>query len=185
MTGEGRAAWSLTAGATAEVGPLGPSDGEEFLELCLALDRESSLMMLESDERARNVDVVRRELAAAAAADDARLGARVDGELAGYVALERGRFRRNRHSAELVLGVRARFGGRGVGGHLLQAAERWARKRGVDRIELTVMEHNGRARRLYERCGYVVEGRRTRSLIVDGREVAELSMARLWDRPGV
>jgi ribosomal protein S18 acetylase RimI-like enzyme len=42
----------------------------------------------------------------------------------------------------------------GVGRALLDAVEAWARGRGIDRIELTVFEFNGGARRLYEGAGF-------------------------------
>jgi len=47
--------------------------------------------------------------------------------------------------------------GRGVGRALLDAAEGWARQRGHAFITLTVFEGNRRARRVYERRGYLAE----------------------------
>jgi RimJ/RimL family protein N-acetyltransferase len=41
------------------------------------------------------------------------------------------------------------------------------------------MAHNQRAFRLYERMGFVVEGRRRECLLVDGDFVDELYMAKL------
>ena len=45
--------------------------------------------------------------------------------------------------------------GRGLGGHLLAAAERLAHKRGADRLRLEVRADNKAAIRLYARSGYV------------------------------
>lgn len=47
--------------------------------------------------------------------------------------------------------------GRGVGRALLAAAERWGEAEGFPYLTLHVFEGNDRARRLYERTGYVVE----------------------------
>ncbi|OUO93858.1 GNAT family N-acetyltransferase [Cloacibacillus sp. An23] len=44
--------------------------------------------------------------------------------------------------------------GRGVGSALLAACEEWARGRGLEYMELNVLEANAAARRLYERAGY-------------------------------
>ncbi len=41
------------------------------------------------------------------------------------------------------------------------------------------MAHNARAIRVYERHGFQVEGRRRQCLLVDGRYVDELYMAKL------
>ena len=44
--------------------------------------------------------------------------------------------------------------GQGVGSALLAACEEWARGRGLEYLELNVLEANEAARRLYERTGY-------------------------------
>ena len=55
---------------------------------------------------------------------------------------------------------RARYRRRGIGRALLDAAERWARERGVRKLELHVFPHNEAAIALYERAGFVREGYR-------------------------
>lgn len=54
---------------------------------------------------------------------------------------------------------------------------------GLHRLELTVMAHNTRAIRLYERMGFTVEGRRSECLLVDGTFVDELTMAVILPAP--
>jgi RimJ/RimL family protein N-acetyltransferase len=49
----------------------------------------------------------------------------------------------------------------------------------LQRIELTVFETNARAKRAYEKVGFVVEGTRRRSEFVDGRMVSSHVMALL------
>ncbi len=46
------------------------------------------------------------------------------------------------------------------------------------RVELTVLVKNERARQLYERLGFVVEGRRRYSVIAEGEIEDEWLMAR-------
>lgn len=48
--------------------------------------------------------------------------------------------------------------GAGLGRRLLDAAVGWARERGCHKVGLEVWPHNTRARRLYERAGFVEEG---------------------------
>jgi RimJ/RimL family protein N-acetyltransferase len=103
-----------------------------------------------------------------------------DGDcILGFAHAERGRYLRNQHSANVVIGLLPRARGRGLGTRLLGAIEDRAVRDGVSRLELTVMVHNTAAIGLYRKCGYVQEGVRRRSLIVDGRPVDELSMAKL------
>jgi GNAT superfamily N-acetyltransferase len=54
-----------------------------------------------------------------------------------------------------VLAVRADSRGRGVGTALLEAAAVGAKDEGADRLLLEVVDTNGRARELYERCGFL------------------------------
>jgi len=54
---------------------------------------------------------------------------------------------------------------------------------GVHRVELEVYEHNPRARRVYEKCGFRVEGRRREALLWDGVRYDALLMAVLRTDP--
>lgn len=97
----------------------------------------------------------------------------------GYVEATGGGYRRNRHCAQVVIGVRASASGRGIGTALLDELDRWAVRRGVRRLALTVMAHNERAISLYRRCGFELEGMRRASVGVDGAYLDELLMAKL------
>jgi RimJ/RimL family protein N-acetyltransferase len=70
--------------------------------------------------------------------------------------------------------------GQGIGRRLLERAIEWARGSGVvTRIELHVFTRNEGAIRLYERCGFAVEGTRRRSVRRDGEYLDDLVMALL------
>jgi RimJ/RimL family protein N-acetyltransferase len=155
-------------------------DVEALLELYLKLDGETSFMMVEPGERSRSVEAMRlRVLEAETCPDGTLLVAEMDGRLVGFLEACGGRYRRDRHSVTLAMGVCRDAWGHGVGRQLLEAAEAWARARDKHRLELTVMAHNERAVRLYTRAGFEVEGTRRHSLQVDGRWVDELAMAKL------
>ena len=49
--------------------------------------------------------------------------------------------------------------GRGVGSQLMEAALGWAKDQDAHKIELEVWPHNTGALRLYEKFGFVAEGR--------------------------
>jgi RimJ/RimL family protein N-acetyltransferase len=160
--------------------PAVPADAEGLLDLKLKLDRESSFMMFEPGERRQTPAEVAAELEEVEArSNSVVLVADDGGALLGYVEAEGGRFRRSRHCAYVVIGVRQAAGGRGVGSALLRELSSWAQRQGVHRLELTVMAHNARAIALYEAAGYELEGTRRRSLVLDGRYVDELSFAKL------
>ncbi len=54
---------------------------------------------------------------------------------------------------------------------------------GLHRVELQVYEHNPRALRVYEKCGFRVEGRRRDALLWDGVRYDSLMMAVLRTDP--
>lgn len=73
------------------------------------------------------------------------------------------------HSGVLGMGVIDGFREQGVGAALMKATLDRAREIGLTRVELTVREHNVRAKKLYEKFGFVVEGVKRRGVFVDGR----------------
>ena len=105
-----------------------------------------------------------------------------DGRIVGQLMLQGGKRRNVRHAATLGITVGREHRGQGVGRRLMEYAIDWARAGGVvTRIELTVFVRNSNAIRLYESCGFVVEGRRRRSIHRDGEYMDDLVMALLLD----
>jgi RimJ/RimL family protein N-acetyltransferase len=68
--------------------------------------------------------------------------------------------------------------GRGIGRRLVAAAIDEARARGARRLRLRMLAHNAAARRVYEACGFVVEGVLREEFLLDGRYVDDVLMAR-------
>jgi len=161
--------------------PIQESDVTAFLALRTQLDAETHFMMLEPGERDQDLVQQRAELRSVLAHANHTISLAVteDQQLAGYLEAEGGRFRRNRHTAVIVLGILSAYRGQGIGTRLLQSIEAWAKTCGVQRLELTVMVHNDAAQALYTKMGFVIEGRRQWSLLIDGAFVDEYSMAKL------
>jgi putative acetyltransferase len=86
---------------------------------------------------------------------------------------------RLRLSGSLFVYVASQHQGQGIGTSLMHAlldlADQWLLLR---RVELTVLTENEGAKRLYERLGFVVEGRRKMSVISQGELKDEWLMAR-------
>lgn len=161
------------------------TDASAFLALLHRLDEETAFMMLEPDERQTTVDEQRQRIRGWMENErDIVLVADASAELAGFVTLQGGGFRRNEHSGYLVIGVRQKYSGRGLGRRLMTAVEALARQRGFHRLELTVMTHNQRALDLYRKLEFEIEGLRKDSLQVDGRYVDEYNMAKLLGESG-
>lgn len=157
-------------------------DAEQFLDLCLTLDNETDFMMFEPGERTSTVEQERERIHAILnAANQTIVVAEDAGSLVGYIGLYGAEYRRARHVAYIVAGVRASHAGKGIGSALFREGEVWARQAGITRLELTVMTHNDTAVRLYQRRGFEIEGTRTRAMRVNDRYVDEFYMAKLLD----
>ena len=155
------------------------ADVAKVVRMLDALDEETRFMMFEPGERGLDVARFAGWLPHLRLMQDCYLVAS-DGEcILGFAHAERGRYLRNQHSANVVMGMLPRARGRGLGTRLLGAIDAWAAPEGVSRLELTVMSHNAPAIGLYRKCGYRQEGVRRRSLIVDGVPIDELLMAKI------
>jgi RimJ/RimL family protein N-acetyltransferase len=102
-----------------------------------------------------------------------------DGKIIGYLSAQRGTLRRIKHTAYIVIGIRKQHQHKGIGTRLFKKLVDWAEANGIKRLELTVMYLNTSARHLYENVGFVVEGIKKRSMLVDGEYVDEYYMAKL------
>ena len=97
----------------------------------------------------------------------------------GMLKLAGNRRKRVKHVAELSIAVLEDFQGVGLGSTLMKLSLEWARLHGIKRVELTVIEENRRAIRLYEKFGFQVEGRLKSYARLDERFVDALLMAKL------
>jgi RimJ/RimL family protein N-acetyltransferase len=64
--------------------------------------------------------------------------------------------------AHLGMAILDGYRSMGIGSELLGSLIEWARERGAHKVELTLWPWNERARALYEKFGFVVEGNRRR-----------------------
>jgi ribosomal protein S18 acetylase RimI-like enzyme len=102
-----------------------------------------------------------------------------DRQVAGHLTLRGGgQLPSHEHVLEIVgVAVAPQHQGHGVGRALVEAALVEARRREARKVSLRVLGPNGSARRLYERCGFRVEGVLHEEFLLDGRYVDDVVMA--------
>jgi len=66
----------------------------------------------------------------------------------------------------------------GIASALLESAERVARESAATKLSLRVLGSNTAAIRLYERHGYLVEGRYVNEFLIDGEHVDDVTLAK-------
>lgn len=162
--------------------PVKSEDAESLFNLMCILDKETPFMMYESGEREKTTDIsgLRSKIEDAVLGGDFLLAAEDGGKtIVGYMWAERGRMNRILHTAYIVVGIRESYRRQGIGTEFFAKLDEWARKNRVVRLELTVECANTAAIHLYEKNGFVVEGRRVRSMKLDNAFVDEFYMAKL------
>jgi len=89
----------------------------------------------------------------------------------------------SRHCGRLAMGVDPDYRGRGIGSRLMLATLAAAESRGLERIELHVVETNQVAIRLYEKFGFEQEGILRNARKLDGRYEHKIAMSLFLHRP--
>jgi RimJ/RimL family protein N-acetyltransferase len=139
-------------GSTWRVRPIVAEDFDELFGLVTAVAAEGKWIGVEGPlDRDVALGRWRAELENPASQ---RWVALVDGRLIGEatVTIASG-------IATLAMQVSADYRGQGVGHGLLDQVVSWSRDQGAYKLTLTVWPHNHPARQLYERFGFVEEGR--------------------------
>lgn len=103
-------------------------------------------------------------------------------QIVGEVNLYAGPRKAEQHAAVLGISVRSGWRDQGLGTRLMTAALDYARNESsLKRIELRVFETNLAAIHLYKKFGFIIEGRRRKSIYKEGKYIDDLLMAVLLD----
>lgn len=114
----------------------------------------------------------------AAERGDLFLIAESNGVPVGEINLRRGTRAAFKHTVVVGMSVAPAWRNRRIGSALMQRTLKWAKAQGnVRRVELWVYASNAPALRLYERHGFVVEGRRRGAICAGDSYVDDLLMA--------
>jgi putative acetyltransferase len=156
------------------------ADAPAILSLHLAAASRGGGLAREPDEM--NLAGVEAALARPLA-NGVALSAWMDGGIAGEIHASRlGPRQFDRNLTDLTVAVHPDAQGRGVGAALFEALFEAAAKLTprIERIELMCREGNSHAVRLYQRLGFVIEGRFTRRVrLPDGTIEDDLAMAKV------
>lgn len=157
-----------------------PDDAPAMLAMVGIIAREGVYFLVEPEDL-RNEEQQRERIAKIDPEKEGWFVAFVDGEFAGFVDAKREALGKVRHVAGLGIGLNPRFRGMGIGTLLMQEIEEWARSIGVKKLTLGVFATNTVARRLYEKCGYELEGIQRRHFLIRGEYVDDVVMAKWLD----
>jgi RimJ/RimL family protein N-acetyltransferase len=159
--------------------PIAVSDAENFVELSKRID-ESGFMLYEPGERETTVEQQRKLIERILSEKKSIFFVAEDGnKLVGFIAALGDNLKRNQHSAYLVLGILEEHQGQGVATKLFKHIFEWAKEVEISRLELTVIKDNLKAFNLYRKMGFIIEGEKVHSLVINGKFVNEYYLYKL------
>jgi RimJ/RimL family protein N-acetyltransferase len=82
------------------------------------------------------------------------------------------------HVADLALALIAEYRDRGIGSRMMAYMIDWARAQGLRKLTLGVFATNARARHVYEKFGFGVEGMLSAQHLIRGAYLDEILMAK-------
>ena len=155
-----------------------PADAHALVQLGRAVGSEPEGWLI-STSRWRTTADERRYLRALRRHPDAAVFVVESGDgIVGRLSIARDPHPASAHVADLGLMVARHHRRRGAGRALMLAAERWAGRAGIAKLELHVFPHNTPAIALYESLGYRREGFRRHHYRRDGAFVDAILMAK-------
>lgn len=105
-----------------------------------------------------------------------------DNHVIGVTGFIGGKRRALRHTGSIGIAIDKEWRSKGVGTAMMQFLIDWARGTGIiTRMELEVNTNNERAVHVYQKVGFVVEGRKQKALFKEGRYLDNYVMALLLE----
>lgn len=156
------------------------NDADNMLKMLLELDKETEYMLFEADERPNDINRVKAMINQSINGDNLLLIATEDDNIIGFLSAQRGIIRKIKHTAYIVVGIREKFRGKGIGKKLFCELDLWAKENNISRLELTVMCQNSMAKQLYEKNGFEVEGTKRNSIFMNGKYIDEYYMSKIY-----
>ncbi|GEN53051.1 GNAT family N-acetyltransferase [Halobacillus faecis] len=155
-------------------------DAEAYQKLIEQLESESDFLLYGKSERKSTIEQVEGLIQKIEKEENSTIFlSKLNGGVNGHVTVFGGGAPRTLHTANVITGVLKEFHGQGVAKELFNRLFQWAEEKGVTRLELTVMVHNERAVRFYERMGFEKEGVKRQSLMINGSPIDEYVMAKI------
>jgi RimJ/RimL family protein N-acetyltransferase len=146
-----------------------PKDAASLIDINTKVINEKLYMLRESDETNYTIDREAENIERHHSSEGAVfIVAEADGMIAGYLEFENGIFKRTKHSGMFSMFILDEWRNKGIGRLLLKTLIEWAEKNEtIEKITLAVFSTNERALSLYEKLGFIEEGRCPRDMKLD------------------
>lgn len=136
------------------------ADAEALIDFMNQVAGETDYLVMDDQGFQPSLEATRKILATSQEAEDQLcLLARLDDTIIGLINVRTQSPYRISHIGDIFMALRKDYWGYGIGRILLEEVITWAQEMGhLKRLELTVQVRNERAVRLYQSCGFDIEG---------------------------
>ncbi len=108
--------------------------------------------------------------------DDLNLVAIIGNEIVGTINVQRGIYKKNRHTANLGIAIKKQYREMGIGTELIKRAIKWAFEQNILKMNLEVFSSNEKAVSLYKKLGFEIEGVRRGQFVIENSFVDDVLM---------
>ena len=161
-----------------------PNDAAELVAFLNRVSLETDFTSLDGDGILLTGEEMEVFLNKQASSDNQiTLLAFLNDKIAGLVNITADQRKRVRHIGDLFIVIGKRYWNNGLGSLLIEEAIEWAQASGIlRRLQLTVQTRNQAAVHLYQKPGFVIEGRQERGAdIEEGKFIDVYLMGKLID----
>jgi len=155
-----------------------PSDAEPIIDYVKAVGDESDFLTFSGSEFNKTIEeeqaIIQDHIDTI---NKIFILGEIDGEIVSILNAGGKQKPRLRHVVEFGISVRREHWGKGIGGHMIKYLLEWGRANTVvKKINLMVVEHNLGALHLYEKIGFVREGRLRKDFFEGGKYYDGIAM---------
>ena len=154
-------------------------DSKKFLELTKITDAETPFLYFEENERNTTLDQQIKNIKSGIEKGYISLISEIDNKLVGYVIGFTFEVKRRKHCMSIAIAMLQNYSSKGIGTELLKELIKRGKNKGITRFELDVSVKNKIAINLYEKMGFVIEGERKNSYLIDGEFDDDYCMAKI------
>ncbi len=152
-------------------------DAENLINFFRDLDRDSDFMLLSEGERSNDLEN-QKNIFSKIGLSSTMILCLDESDVTGCIVVSRGLYLKNKHLANLVLGVKKNHRNQGIGKSLISHALKWCRENKISQLELTVAVENKSAIACYLSSGFFFSGIRKKSLMIKKHYMDEYYMSR-------
>lgn len=156
-------------------------DARSLTEFHKKTKKESKLLLDEKEEQEVTFEKVRKQIIECNHNNRSMiLLAILNGKVVGYMKIKGDNSKRASHRAKVQLMIPADAPDTNISSALIKKSEEWAEEKGIKRFEVTILEENVQARKLFEHHLYEVEGIRKGSIWLENKLKNEVYMAKMF-----